>query len=116
MSRFDHKKILNLWCLLKFTQNTDPFPNVCQSKYVQECNNGQKIWNKSEVLLEHVGEHIESLGNMLTTHWNLIGTHWEQQKSSMPHFKNGTPTVSKEQNAHLFPFFGDAPKIDGKIC
>ncbi len=76
----------------------------------------QKIWNKSEVLLEHVGEHLENLGNMLTTHWNLIGTPWEQQKSSMLHFKNGTPTVSKNQNAHLFPFFGDAPQIDEDIC
>lgn len=63
-----------------------------------------------------LGNTLKTRGTCWQTHWNLIGTHWEQQKSSMPHLKNGTPTVSKKTKCPLVSSFGDTPQIDEKIC
>jgi len=66
---------LNYWCISTFT--THPLWNWCAGShyklYTWMLNHSQTIWDKNEVLWEHLGEHIQNLGNILGTWRECIG-------------------------------------------
>jgi hypothetical protein len=68
------------------------------------------------VLLEHVGEHIENLRNMLTNPLKLDRNSLGTTKIQYAAFKKWNTHCLKKTKCPLVSFFGDAPQIDEKIC